>query len=222
MFPLSDSIKARRFPLINLIFIGINVYVFFLQFTSPNPEALILNYALIPSAINFSDFSTLTPFLTSIFLHGGILHIVSNMWFLWVFGDNVEGYTGWFFYPLIYLLSGIAGNLLQFAFMPDSPIPMLGASGAVAGVLGAYFVLFRKSQIRTFLPVFGFPALINVPATFMLGYWFVLQVISGAGSLGLPDDMGGVAFWAHVGGFVIGLLFGFALTDKVKQELHQS
>jgi len=221
MFPLSDSIKAKRFPFLNILIIVVTVYVFFLQVTSPLPDFLIQKYALIPSLVNFSDFATLTPLVTAIFLHGGFLHIISNMWFLWVFGDNVEGYTGWFFYPLIYLCSGIAGALLQYFFMPDSGVPMLGASGAIAGVLGAYFILFKHSQIKTFLPVFGFPSIINVSAPFMLSYWFILQVISGAGSLGLSSDMGGgVAFWAHVGGFITGVVFGILLRPKVESELN--
>ncbi|MBI2031065.1 MAG: rhomboid family intramembrane serine protease [Candidatus Levybacteria bacterium] len=219
MFPLSDSIKARRLPFINLILIAVNVYVFFQQITSVSQDILISKYAFIPSLINFSDFSTLTPFVTAIFLHGGILHIVSNMWFLWVFGDNVEGYTGWFFYPLIFLFSGIVGNLLQYLFMTGSSIPMLGASGAVAGVLGAYFVLFPKAQIRTLIPIFGFPSVINISSAFMLGYWFLLQIISGATSIGMSQDVGGVAFWAHVGGFVTGLVFGKLLQKKVEFEL---
>ncbi|OGH23705.1 MAG: hypothetical protein A2958_03005 [Candidatus Levybacteria bacterium RIFCSPLOWO2_01_FULL_38_13] len=219
MFPISDEIKARRFPFLNILFIAVTVYVFFQQITSPLPDFLIEKYALIPSLVNFSDFATLTPFVTAIFLHGGFLHIVSNMWFLWVFGDNVEGYTGFFFYPLVYFVSGIAGNFAQYIFMPDSTIPMLGASGAIAGVLGAYYVLFPHSQIRTFIPVFGFPAIINVSAGFMLGYWFILQIISGAGSIGVSSDTGGIAFWAHVGGFLMGVIFGLMFRKKVKEEI---
>src|SRR3989344_6905970 len=152
MFPLSDSIKAKRFPFLNILIIVVTVYVFFLQVTSPLPDFLIQKYALIPSLVNFSDFATLTPLVTAIFLHGGFLHIISNMWFLWVFGDNVEGYTGWFFYPLIYFLSGIIGNFAQYILMPSFSVPMLGASGAIAGVLGAYYVLFPKSKIPAIAP----------------------------------------------------------------------
>ncbi len=220
MFPLSDSIKARRLPFINIFLIVVTVYIFFLQITTAVPELLISKYALIPALVDFSDFPTLVPFATSIFLHGGFLHILSNMWFLWVFGDNVEGYTGWFFYPLIYLFSGVAGGLLQYFFMPDSGVPMLGASGAIAGVLGAYFILFKHAQIKTFLPVFGFPAVVNISAPFMLGYWFVLQVISGAGSIGIYEGGGGIAFWAHVGGFLTGVVFGILLRPKVESELN--
>ena len=219
MFPISDSIKARRFPFINIILVIATVFIFIQQLITPNPEFLIQKYALIPTQVLFSNFLTLAPFITAIFLHGGFLHIISNMWFLWVFGDNVEGYTGWFFYPLIYFLSGIIGNFAQYILMPSSPIPMLGASGAIAGVLGAYYVLFPKSQIRTLVPVFGFPAVVNISAPFMLGYWFVLQIISGAVSLPFFAGTGGVAFFAHVGGFITGVIFGQMLKQDVEEQL---
>ncbi len=206
MFPLSDSVPANRFPFVNVVLIAATVFVFFQQITSPNPDAFILTYAFIPANINFSDLITLTPFITSIFLHGGFLHIISNMWFLWVFGDNVEGHVGFLFYPFLYFASGIAGSLAQYLFMPGSPIPMLGASGAVAGVLGSYFVLFPHHKIKTLIPIFGFFTVTQVSAMFMLGYWFVLQIISGATALPNSLDTGGVAFWAHVGGFVTGFL----------------
>lgn len=208
MFPLSDSIKAQGFPFINVTIILATVYLFFQQITASDFEAFIYQYALIPSQIDFSNYTTLTPFITSIFLHGGILHIVSNMWFLWVFGDNVEGYLGKLTYPVVYLLSGIAGGLAQYFISPNSEIPMLGASGAVAGILGAYYVLFPRSKIKTLVPFFGFVSIVELGAPFMLGYWFILQLFSGAVSLPFSgSEMGGVAFWAHVGGFVTGVLF---------------
>lgn len=203
MFPLSDSIPHRRFPFINLAIILFTVYVFYLQLTSGSFESFLMKYALIQSSIDFSDPFSLFPFVSAIFLHGGFLHILSNMWFLWVFGDNVEDRFG-ILYPLVYLVSGIVGNFLQFILMPDSSVPLIGASGAVAGVLGAYFVLFPHSEIRT-LAFFGLPLIIKVGAPIMLGYWFFLQIISGATSLNM-SEAGGVAFWAHVGGFVTGLV----------------
>lgn len=208
MFPISDSIPAKRFPFITLALILVTVFVFFQQLTTPDPDGFIVKYALIPSLINFNNSETFYPFVTAIFLHGGFLHILSNMWFLWVFGDNVEGYFGWFFYPLLYFASGVAGNALQYILMPTSSMPILGASGAIAGVLGGYFVLFPHARIKTLVPFFGFFTLVNIPAILMLGYWFVLQFFSGAFSLGSTNDMGGVAFWAHVGGFMTGVLFG--------------
>lgn len=207
MFPISDSIPPKRFPFLNVAIILLTIYGFVLQIISPSQEAFISQYALIPSLINLGNPQTLIPFLTSMFLHGGILHIVSNMWFLWVFGDNVEGHTGFFLYPFLYLASGIVGSITQYSLMPDSSIPMLGASGAVAGILGAYFVLFAHSRIKTLVPFFGFFTFINLPASFMLGYWFVLQLFSGAVSLPFSSESGGIAFFAHVGGFATGVIF---------------
>jgi len=217
MFPLSDSIKARRFPFVNLILIAATIFVFIQQITSSSELAFIGSYALIPSLINFDDLATLTPFVTAIFLHGGFLHIISNMWFLWVFGDNVEGYLGFLFFPILYFAAGIVGNAAQYFLMPSSSIPMLGASGAIAGVLGAYYVLFPHAKIRTLVPFFGFFTIAEIPAPFMLGYWFVLQILSGAVSLPFSGETGGVAFWAHVGGFVTGVAIG-KLVKRFKEE----
>ena len=207
MFPISDSHPGGRFPLINIIIIAATIFVFIQQLLSQDQETLIAGYALIPSLVNFSEPFTLIPFVTAIFLHGGFLHIISNMWFLWVFGDNIEARFGFLLFPIVYLLSGIIGNLVQYLFMPSSSIPMLGASGAVAGVLGAYYVSFPHSKIKTLMPFFGFATIVNIPASFMLGYWFVLQLISGAASLPLMSQSGGIAFWAHVGGFATGVIF---------------
>lgn len=217
MFPLSDSIRARRFPLVNLLLIAATVFVFIQQLTSPNQDLFIRTYSLIPSLVNFNDFSTLVPFVTAIFLHGGFLHIISNMWFLWVFGDNVEGHLGFILFPILYFLAGIVGNIAQYIIMPTSSIPMLGASGAVAGVLGAYYILFKDAKIKTLIPFFGFFTTAEIPAPFMLGYWFVLQVFSGAVSLPFSGDSGGVAFWAHVGGFAAGVIVG-KLFKRFKEE----
>lgn len=215
MFPLSDSIPARAFPFVNILVIAATIFVFFQQLTAPNEETFIYQYALVPSLVNFSDWVTLTPFVTAIFLHGGFLHIISNMWFLWVFGDNIEGYLGILLFPVVYFLSGIAGNLLQYALSPSSQIPMLGASGAVAGVLGAYYVLFPHSKIKTLVPVFGFVTIAEISAPFMLGYWFILQIISGAVTLPLlSSQTGGIAFFAHIGGFLTGVLFAHMLKEK--------
>ncbi|CAN5131449.1 rhomboid family intramembrane serine protease [soil metagenome] len=207
MFPISDSIKAARFPFLNLLIIAANAYVFYLQLTSPNLDSFITQYALIPSHIDFTHLVTLLPFVTAMFLHGGFMHIISNMWFLKVFGDNVEGHMNPLLFLLLYFGSGILGNVLQYLLMPSSSIPMLGASGAVAGILGAYFILFPQSKVKTFVPIFFLFTIISIPAVFMLGYWFILQIFSGVGSLGNTSGQGGVAFWAHIGGFVFGLLF---------------
>lgn len=206
MFPLWDSIHSSKFAFVNYLLILFTGYIFFREISAPNPDTFIQHYALVPSLVNISDLSTLFPFISAIFLHGGWLHILSNMWFLFVFGDDVEGYFGHVFYFVLYLFFGIAGNVVQFILMPHSTIPMLGASGAIAGVLGAYFILFPYSKVKTFLPIFFFITLVDIPAPIMLGYWFVLQLLSGAAVLPLMSTTGGVAFFAHVGGFVAGSL----------------
>lgn len=218
MFPISDSINSKSFPFFNILLIIITSYIFIQQLLAPSFEGFIAQYALIPSHVNFSDISTLTPFVTAIFLHGGWLHILSNMWFLWVFGDDVEGYLGHLTYLFVYFITGIFGNLLQYFFIQHSPIPTLGASGAVAGILGAYYILFPHSKVKTllFLPFFFFLTLVNIPAPYWLGLWFLLQLISGAFSLTASVVGGGVAFWAHIGGFIAGMLFAklFRKEDK--------
>lgn len=218
MFPIKDSIPARSFPIVNIGIIVLTVFVFFQQILAQNPEAFIYQYALIPSLVDFSNYATLTPFVTSIFLHGGFLHIISNMWFLWVFGDNIEGHIGKLTYPILYLGAGIAGNASQYFISPHSSLPMLGASGAVAGALGAYYVLFPHSKIKTLVPFFGFVTIIDIGAPFMLGYWFILQLISGAATLPfINEETGGVAFWAHVGGFATGFILAKLLKGNSEE-----
>jgi membrane associated rhomboid family serine protease len=207
MLPISDVEKSRRFPIVNLLFIGLNILAFILQITTADPEGFIMQYALVPANINFSDWTTLFPFLTSMFLHGGLLHIGSNMLFLWVFGDNVEGEIGPIPYAILYLGSGIVGALAQYFLSPNSTIPMLGASGAVAGALGAYFLFFPNHRIRTLITLPFLITFTEVSAKIMLGYWIFLQILSGFFSIGaLTGTEGGVAYWAHIGGFVAGYL----------------
>jgi membrane associated rhomboid family serine protease len=206
MIPIADSVKSRRFPVINIILIVLNILAFLLEYSSADPEAFIYTYALVPAAIDFSDLSTLYPFVTSMFLHGGLLHIASNMLFLWVFGDNVEGELNPVLYLLLYLTAGIVGALGQYIFSPESTIPMLGASGAVAGVLGAYMLLFPKHKIKTLILLPFFFTLTEISALFMIGYWIVLQLISGLGVLGSTiGETGGVAYFAHIAGFIAGI-----------------
>jgi len=207
MFPISDSHPGGRFPLVNIILIAFTIFVFIGQLLSQDSEAFIREFALIPGFVDFGEPTTLIPFITAIFLHGGFLHIVSNMWFLWVFGDNVEAHFGFLLFTMVYFISGVIGNLVEYMLMSSSSIPMLGASGAVAGVLGAYYVLFPHSKIKTLIPFFGFVNIVSIPASFMLGYWFILQLFSGAVSLPFSGEVGGIAFFAHVGGFVTGVVF---------------
>ncbi len=203
MFPLHDTYRARSYPFVTYIIIALNVLVFVIEITSTNIDEFITKYALIPALVNFSNLESLTPFISSQFLHAGFLHILSNMWFLHIFGDNVEDKFGGIFYLFVYLLSGLIGGFIQYFFAVDSTIPMLGASGAVAGVLGAYYVFFPHHKVETLVPLGFFVTRVNIPAGIMLFYWFITQIFSGVGSIAIAQ-IGGVAFWAHVGGFATG------------------
>lgn len=206
MFPIRDHNPSHRFPLITIAIIALTSYVFFLELNAPDFASFIASYALIPANVDFTNLSSLLPFIYSIFLHGGWLHIISNLWFLWIFGDNIEAALGSITFLFFYLITGLAAGLLQYFLNINSQIPTLGASGAIAGVLGAYFVLYPRHKIDTLIPTFGgFMTRVQIPATIMLGYWFIIQLFSGLGSIGF-DSTGGIAWWAHVGGFAAGWL----------------
>lgn len=208
MIPLRDNIPSERTPVVNYLIIATCVLVFLWQLSG---EELRINYAFAPSWIINQEahaqygtgFIVLTLF-TSMFMHGGFMHLALNMLFLWVFGDNVEDRMGHGRYLLFYLLCGLAATAAHALLSAFSPIPVLGASGAIAGVLGAYFMLFRGASVRTLLPIFFFITVVDIPAVVFLGLWFVYQLLSGVGTIGGAG--GGVAFWAHIGGFVAGLL----------------
>lgn len=224
MIPLSDSHPAGKFPFWVILIIALNVYVFFLEMTSSDLDTFIAQYALIPIRVDFVNTSSLFSFITSQFLHGGFLHIISNMLFLWIFGDNVEARFGNILFPIFYLASGVSGALLQYIFMADSSIPMLGASGAIAGVLGAYFAWFPNNTVKTLVPVFGFFQIVNIPASIMLFYWLATQFLSSFFSLtSAYQDIGGVAYMAHIGGFVFGYIIAklFPFQDKQPELLQE-
>lgn len=219
MFPLSDTEKPSRFPFLTLLLVAANVFVFFQMLLSSNPESFVARYALIPSSITLFDYSTLLPFITSMFLHGGFFHIFSNMWFLWIFGDNVEERLGIVGFPVLYFVSGIVGSLAQYLLQTSSSVPMIGASGAVSGVLGAYFILFPHHRIRSVVFLVFIFTVINIPAGFYLFYWFILQFFQGVASIpSLSSEAGGVAFMAHVGGFVTGVLLALAYRNAESKE----
>lgn len=205
MIPLRDSHPTGKFPFWVLTIIALNVYIFYLELTALEPDLFILQFALIPSLVDFFVPETLTPFITSQFLHGGFIHIISNMLFLWIFGDNVEERIGFLLFPFFYLTAGTVAGLAQYFFIPNADIPMLGASGAVAGVLGAYFAWFGHHSVKTLVPVFGFVTVMNIPASVMLFYWFFTQLFAGVATITLATGgMGGIAFFAHAGGFAFG------------------
>jgi len=221
MIPLRDRNPSGTFPVLTLTLILVNVFVFIYEVSlGPSVTSFIKHYALTPAVVtgslrygtvNFSD--TFAPFFTSMFLHGGWLHLISNMWFLWIFGDNVEDTLGPVRYLLFYFLCGLAAAATQFAVQPESTLPTLGASGAIAGVLGAYAVLFPGARVVTLVPIFFFLQILELPAVIMIGYWFVLQILSGSVEA-LSPMHGGTAWWAHVGGFLTGIVLVLLLRPR--------
>lgn len=207
MFPIKDHHPSGKFPFVNLGLIFTNIYIFFKELTIIDLDAYINTYALVPRNIDLARPETLTVLITSLFLHAGFLHILSNMWFLWIFGDNVEARLGHLKYLAFYLFCGIAATLAQYIFISGSSLPMLGASGAIAGMLGAYLHFFPKSSIDTVVPIFGFPTIMAIPASLMLIYWFITQFFSGVASIIVATaSVGGVAYIAHAAGFASGYL----------------
>ncbi|HLU48738.1 MAG TPA: rhomboid family intramembrane serine protease [Planctomycetota bacterium] len=229
MIPLRDNIVTRRPPFMNWVLIGVTSVGFLLQLTSPD-DPLVEKFGMIPvrvldpgRPIVVTELQT-HPFfghvqverelaespipawltlLTCIFLHGGWLHFLGNMWFLHIFGDNVEDRLGHLGYLVFYLAAGAAASAAHLLTNSESPIPTIGASGAIAGVMGAYFVLFPRALVLTLVPIFFFIQIIAIPAVFFLGIWFLLQFLQG--TVAIRDiQAGGVAWWAHIGGFVVG------------------
>ena len=200
MFPLSDVIPSRTTPVVTVGLIVVNALVFLFEVTLTDRQLQLfaLTYGVVPAEF------TWTTVLTSMFLHGGWLHFLGNMLYLWIFGDNVEDRLGHVRYLLFYVFCGAAAALGQTAIQPYSTVPMIGASGAIAGVMGAYFVLFPHSRVLTAVFIFFFLDLIEIPAVFFLGIWFLMQFFSGVGSLSADAAQGGVAFWAHIAGFFVG------------------
>lgn len=219
MFPLHDSVKTRKFPVLNLLLIFFTIFVFLQEVLAPNPDVFISRYALIPAHVHLSNLSTLLPFVTAIFLHGGLLHIVSNLWFLFIFGDNVEDILPAPVFLLLFFLAGIIGNIVEYILMPNSTIAIIGASGAIAGILGCYYILFPYAKVKTLVFILFFVTIIDISAPIMLGYWFILQLFSSAASLQLPAHQSGIAFGAHVAGFIIGIIFGKLYKPRVSNDM---
>ena len=204
MIPLRDSQPSYSKPFVTIALIAVNVLVFLYEI-SLDPFSLnhlMASYGLVPSQFQ------LTALATSMFLHGGWLHLLGNMWFLWIFGDNVEDRFGHLKFLIFYLLAGIAATFAQFALAPHSTVPNVGASGAIAGVLGAYILMFPQARVNVLLG----RQIVAMPALIVLGMWIALQLVSGVGTIAYTDEsanVGGVAYMAHIGGFAAGLLMAF-------------
>lgn len=215
MIPLRDNVPRTTLPVVTVALIVVNSVVFFgeLAFDPAHRNLMIENYALIPArTVAFLVGGPVTasrailPFFTSMFLHGGWMHLIGNMWFLWIFGDNVEDRIGHLRYLLLYLCGGLAGALAHLVSSHASGVPTVGASGAIAGVMGAYLITFPRARVLTLVPIFFFLTTVEIPAVLILVYWLLLQLLSGVASLGLAGQMeGGVAWFAHVGGFLAGV-----------------
>jgi len=208
MFPISDVIPSRTIPFVTVSLIVINSIVFVYEWMLPQQalQAFTAHYALIPA------FFSVASVLTSMFLHAGWMHVIGNMLYLWIFGDNIEDQLGHVGFLIFYLAAGAVAAVTQVFINPNTLVPMVGASGAIAGVMGAYFVLYPESRILTAIFFVIFFDLVEIPAIFFLGIWFLMQLLSGVGSLGVHNaSAGGTAFFAHIGGFAIGLLVGALL-----------
>ena len=214
MIPLKDRNPRRLFPIVTIFLIAVNIFVFFYDLSlGIKLERFIFYFSVTPSAIHqvlhsniFRPFVFIT-LITSLFLHGGWLHLGGNMLYLWIFGDNVEDKLGHFRFLVFYLICGIAASALHIYFEPTSLIPTIGASGAISGVLGAYIILFPRARVLTLIPIFIFIQIVELPAYIIIGLWFVLQFFNGMLSLKYATaGMGGVAWWAHIGGFISGLI----------------
>lgn len=209
MIPLRDTVPSETVPVITRLLIAANVLVFLYQAgLGPAGEGFIRFYGLVPRRVHLDRLGTLGPLFTSMFLHGGWMHLLGNMLYLHIFGDNVEDRLGHFRYLVLYLLAGVVAGVAQIAINPHSGLPMVGASGAIAGVTGAYFLFFPRARIVTLVPIFVFFQIVELPAVFFLFFWFAFQLLLAIGSLGMETAVGGVAFWAHIGGFLAGMVLG--------------
>lgn len=211
MIPIRDTIQSRNYPIVRNVLIGVNILVYLWGlFQRSDLQRIFVLYGLVPVrysdpdiAIHFSFLEQVFPFFSSMFLHGGFLHLLGNMWFLYIFGDNVEDRLGPFRFLVFYLLSGVAAALIHLVTNWQSQLPTIGASGAVAGVMGAYFLFYPTARVLTMIPLFFIPFFFEIPAFFFLGYWALIQLLYGTLSHGMAA---GVAWWAHVGGFVFGMI----------------
>jgi membrane associated rhomboid family serine protease len=226
MFPIRDDQPRYSTPYVNGFLIGLNILIYLFQslLDPPSYELFARQFGMVPSHLaaflagspKYPLAAVVIPFFTSMFLHAGWMHVLGNMWFLYIFGDNIEDYLGHFKYLVFYVLAGLFAMGTQVAIYPHSNLPTVGASGAIAGVLGAYFILYPRARVLAWFFVFVF----YIPAWIMLGYWFVLQFLSGAVTLSVARtgrDVGGVAVWAHVGGFVAGLVMIKVFSERQRR-----
>jgi membrane associated rhomboid family serine protease len=229
MFPLHTTVVLRHLPIVTWLLIGVNGLFFFLEAdVSPHHlQQISYLFGVVPARFTHPDWAQQVgfpvhvywPFVTSLFLHGGLLHLVGNMWTLLIFGRNVEDQMGPVRFLLFYLLCGIAAGIVHTLVNASSTVPAIGASGAIAGVMGAYLVMFPTSRVVVMIPILFYPLFFDFLAVFYLGYWFLLQLFSGALALSKSPQSSGIAFWAHVGGFAAGaLIFSLFLRPRSERQ----
>ncbi|OGK38556.1 hypothetical protein A3F34_01255 [Candidatus Roizmanbacteria bacterium RIFCSPHIGHO2_12_FULL_44_10] len=216
MFPIKDTHQTRSFPFINYLIIAVNVVIFLVQLSVADPVAFIYQFGFIPDRSLISDPGAV---FTSLWLHGGWFHLLANTWFLHIFGNNVEDRVGHLRYLLLYVMAGLVATMTQYSLNSGSLVPIIGASGAISGVTGMYILYFPQARIQALVPsLFGFWHMIKMPSWVFLGYWFVIQVFSGVGSLAsIQYNEGGVAFFAHIGGFVFGCLVALLYKGRPRE-----
>jgi membrane associated rhomboid family serine protease len=223
MFPLRDTIRARSFPIITYGLIALNVLIFYFEssLSQSGFELLIGRFGMVPARLSPTNPLPWLTLFSSMFLHGSWFHLISNMWTLFIFGDNVEDRMGSGRYLIFYILSGLAAGLAHALLASGSQLPTVGASGAIAGVLGGYLLLFPGARVITLVPVFFF-WFIELPAFLFLGIWFLSQLSSGLMNLGRAGDFGGIAWWAHIGGFIFGFISVklFARRQRLRNRLY--
>jgi len=222
MLPLRDLNPTRRVPIVTYALIGINVIVFLWELSFPEAQLqqIFIDLSVVPANLARSGFTpeNLLDIIRSMFFHGGWAHLLGNMLYLWLFGDNIEDRLGILMYLVVYFVSGFAAALAQYLIDPTSQIPLMGASGAIAGVLGGYLVMFPGVKVQGIIPLGWFSQLVEWPAVIVLGLWFVMQLFNGVASLGPETGAdGGVAFFAHIGGFVVGAILTWIVTRFIPQ-----
>jgi membrane associated rhomboid family serine protease len=228
MFPLRDDIQSESFPIVTIFIIILNSFMWMYEISlGPRLENFLWQYGLVPlHVVAYDHFrggfigNALIPMFTSIFMHGGWMHIIGNMWFLWIFGDNIEGRLGHFKFFLFYLLCGIGASVIHVISNPESRIPTIGASGAISGVLGAYLISFPHARVLTLFIIVIIIRIIEIPAFAFLIFWFVFQFLSSASQASMQQDAGGVAYWAHMGGFVVGIVLLLLFPKKPSPQPH--
>lgn len=216
MFPLHDDIEHQRLPLVTVGLILVNILVFVYEMSlGAGIKGFVYQFGFVP--MNLTEGATaaqrVLPLYTSMFLHANIFHVLGNCWYLWIFGDNVEDKTGHLGFLIFYLVSGMGASFLHYAFNAQSTMPAIGASGAIAGVLGAYFVMYPRAKVSTLMTLGYFWRVVEIPAVFYLGLWFAWEIFSGMMASG-SRVVGGVAFWAHVGGFAAGAVLALLFFRK--------